>query len=127
MDGSFAGNVTNDDKDKSVIRGGEFNSTISDSFLERAIVTHLSENDSDELKSPARNGAAEHQGRNIFRNDEVCQDDRNNLDEKKEEKVGHENDRNVPNNNTVDPKICPLKLSNICKKMNFLLYQKIIL
>ena len=50
MDGSFAGNVTNDDKDKSVIRGGEFNSTISDSFLERAIVTHLSENDDDEPK-----------------------------------------------------------------------------
>ena len=88
MDGSFAGNVTNDDKDKSVIRGGEFNSTISDSFLERAIVTHLSENDSDELKSPARSEAAEHQDRNIFQNDEVCQDNRNNSDEKKEEKKG---------------------------------------
>ena len=112
MDGSFAGNVTNDDKDKSVIRGGEFNSTISDSFLERAIVTHLSENDSDELKSPARNGAAEHQGRNIFRNDAVCRDNRNNSDEK-EGKVGHENDRNVPNNNPVDPNVDRPKLSII--------------
>ena len=113
MDGSFAGNVTNDEKDKSVIRGGEFNSTISDSFLERAIVTHLSENDSDELKSPARNEAAEHQDRNIFRSDEVRRDNRNNSDEKKEEKVGHENDRNVPNNNTVGPKVDPLELSII--------------
>jgi hypothetical protein len=55
---SFGDNVGNQNVATNDIQNDEFNATISDSFLERAIVSHMSEDEKEnsvENKTPERN------------------------------------------------------------------------